>query len=396
MFTLLLAAITFHTDFEGGSLGKVQEIARDHYRCPVKGELDQDKRNRQASWYYFRIDGARGRSLTLDMTDLPGEYNYRPTRGSITAEVLPFYSEDGKDWKQLADATYDAAVPLLRLRITPQTNRIWIAHQPPYTTENLRRLLTEIRSHRAVSTEIAGKTVGGRDIPLLTITDGEPKDSAKKHIWILFRQHAWESGSSWAGEGAIRFLLSNDPDAARVRRAAVFKIFPMCDPDGVVRGGVRFNANGYDLNRNWDVADPAKMPEIAAQRGAILRWLDAGGRVDMLLTLHNDENPQYVDGPPGPEYRDLLKKFESELQRSNYFEATRPGSLAASSPTEGKPGRMTVVQGLYHERKIPAFLIEHRSAKHPKLSRQPNAEDRQGFGRDLVRAMAVASGAIHD
>jgi hypothetical protein len=55
---------------------------------------------------------------------------------------------------------------------------------------------------------------------------------------------------------------------------------------------------------------------------------------------------------------------------------------------------MTVVQGLYAGRKIPAFLIEQMVVKHPKLGRQPNAEDRKAFGADLIRAMsATASGA---
>jgi hypothetical protein len=384
---LLLAAITFHTDFEGGSLGKTREVSAGHYECPVIGQVDENKRNRQASWYYFRVDGARGQALTLDITDLPGEYNYKPTRGAITAQTIPFYSEDGKSWTLVPEATYDEKVPLLRLRMTPRTDRIWIAHQPPYTGEHLKRLLADVPKN---TQEIIGKTVEGRDLPLITITDSSVPAAAKKHIWILFRQHAWEAGSSWAAEGAIRFLLSNDPEAVRLRRGTIFKIFPMCDPDGVAHGRVRFNTNGYDLNRNWDVEDPVKMPEITAQRRAIYRWLDGGGRVDLLLTLHNDENPEYLAGPPAPELRDLMKRFEAELLRSKYFHSNRPAALSPSTTTEGKPGRMTVVQGLYAGRKIPAFLIEQMIVKHPKLGRQPQPEDRRAFGADLVRAMAAA------
>ncbi|HKE04433.1 MAG TPA: M14 family zinc carboxypeptidase [Blastocatellia bacterium] len=119
---------------------------------------------------------------------------------------------------------------------------------------------------------------------LLTITDESKPDTQKKVIWLMFRQHSWEAGSSWACEGALRFLLSADPITVQMRRTAIFKIFPLCDPDGVARGGVRFNANGFDLNRNWDAVDETKMPEIAAQRKAILDWVDAGRRVDLFLT----------------------------------------------------------------------------------------------------------------
>jgi len=77
-------------------------VAETHFRCGVKGESDQDGRNRQANWRYFRVDGAKGQALTLDLVDLPGEYNYRPNRGAVTGETLPWYSVySGKAWKCL-------------------------------------------------------------------------------------------------------------------------------------------------------------------------------------------------------------------------------------------------------------------------------------------------------
>jgi len=48
---------------------------------------------------------------------------------------------------------------------------------------------------------------------------------------------------------------------------------------------------------------------------------------------------------------------------------------------------MTIIQGLYKGRQLPAFLIEQMIAKHPKLGRQPTPTDRQQFGADVVRAL---------
>ena len=76
MIPLLLLAVSLHTNFEAGSLGKVESLSPTHFRCAVKGEVDQKGRNRQASWYYFRLDDAVGREITLDLVDLMGEYNY--------------------------------------------------------------------------------------------------------------------------------------------------------------------------------------------------------------------------------------------------------------------------------------------------------------------------------
>src|SRR4030095_16204321 len=73
--------LSLFSNFEGGALGKIERVSETQFRCGVKGESDQDGRNRQANWYYFRVDGAKGQALTLDLVDLTGEYNYRPNRG---------------------------------------------------------------------------------------------------------------------------------------------------------------------------------------------------------------------------------------------------------------------------------------------------------------------------
>jgi hypothetical protein len=100
-FVFAAKPISIRADFEGGALGKIVRMAEAHFRCGVKGESDQDGRNRQANWYYFRVDGAKGQTLTLDLIDLPGEYNYRPNRGAVTGETLPWYSEDNQHWRPI-------------------------------------------------------------------------------------------------------------------------------------------------------------------------------------------------------------------------------------------------------------------------------------------------------
>ena len=154
----------------------------------------------------------------------------------------------------------------------------------------------------------------------------------------------------------------------------------MADPDGVAHGGVRFNRNGYDLNRNWDVRDARLMPEIAAQRGAILEWLGAGNAVDLFFTLHNTETAEYLEGPSGA----LAEGLFQILQRQTTFNPSRP--LTAVVPNQER-GRANVVQALAAELKISAFLMEQRIAYNAKLNHLPEISDRTNFGRELVRAI---------
>jgi hypothetical protein len=382
---LLLAAITIHTGFEGGSLGRVEQVSPAHFRCHVAGQSDQDGRNRQADWYYFRVDGAKGQQFTLDLVSLPGEYNYRPTRGAVTKDTIPVFRDGGGVWKHFPSIEFDAAEPRLRVRITPASDRFWVAHVEPYTLASYTALMRDVGAYPALKRETIGKSVESRELPLLTIGSYQP---GGKVIWLMFRQHAWETGSSWVAEGAIRFLLSKDPAAGRILQHAVVKIFPYCDPDGMVHGGVRFNLKGYDLNRNWDVDDPVKMPEIHWQKKAMLDWVDSGKPVDLFLSLHNTETGEYLEGPPG--VPQLMSRFEGALARLTSFAPTRAARAMADTTTPGKPGRMNVGQGLWNARKLPAFLMEQMIAHNPKLGRLPAAGDRKRFGAELVQAMFAA------
>jgi hypothetical protein len=231
--------------------------------------------------------------------------------------------------------------------------------------------------------------VEGRDMLLLTITNPKIAEAKKKVIWLMFRQHAWESGSSWVGEGAIRFLLSNSPDSGRLRDEAIFKIFPMADPDGVAAGRVRYNKNGYDLNRNWDTIDAAKMPEIASQRKAILDWVDGGHRLSLFLSVHNTETGEYLQAPN--EFRVLGQRALDLLTKDTTFEATVP----LRDNGEAAAGRMTVAQGLFHDRKLPAMLMEQKIEYNAKLGHCPTVKDRTGFGAALVRSLAGAVAALN-
>ena len=388
---LFLAAIELSSNFEGGSAGKVERVSANHLRVSVAGQSDQDGRNRQASWYYFRLDHLPRGEVSIDLVDLAGEYNYRRPVYAVTANTRPVYSYDGVNWNHFRDdqVSWDASEPHLTLHFTPEREHMWIAHDQPYTNQDLAALLLEFRDSSHLRRDVAGKTVEGRDMPLFTITNPERPESGKQVIWLMFRQHAWEAGTSWVCDGATRFLLSADPRAARIRDAVLFRIFPMADPDGVAHGGVRFNRNGYDLNRNWDTPDARLMPEIWSQHKAIVDWLDTGHRLDLFLSQHNTETNEYLECAAGVD-DPLARRVFRLLKESTSFNPTSELMASGETTTPGRPGRMTVDQGLYHDRRVRAFLMEQMVQYNSRLGRCPTAEDRREFGAALVRALAAA------
>jgi hypothetical protein len=130
------------------------------------------------------------------------------------------------------------------------------------------------------------------------------------------------------------------------------------------------------------------MPEIAAQRQAILDWVDSGHRLDLFLTLHNTETVEYLEAPAP--FQALGERVFRELAETTTFHPTSPLHQMAATTTVGKPGRMAVDQGLFHDRQLPAMMIEQMIEFNSKLGRIPTAADRKEFGAGLVRALAAA------
>ena len=151
-------SITFNKNFEGGSLGKIEKLADAQFRCFVEGQHDERGRNRQASWYYFRMDGVRSRDMTLTLTDFVGEYNDKPGSCPMNADTVPVFSYDNEHWQHFPAMDWDNQKKEATLKLRPERERIWVAHIAPYTHSRLLRLLDEIdRTDCARVAQIVGR-----------------------------------------------------------------------------------------------------------------------------------------------------------------------------------------------------------------------------------------------
>jgi hypothetical protein len=373
--------VTFHSDFEGGSLGEVTKVGENHWRCAIEGESDWDNRNRQASWYYFQMQGAENQPIVLELTKLLGEYNYKPGAHAITSETRPVISYDQIEWRHLTDeeVRWNEEATELILNFTPATDTVWVAHMPPYLPSDLDKLLADYQDHPSLSKNSIGTTPQGRSLWQLTISKPKAQAEDKKEVWLMARQHSWEAGTSWAMEGIIRYLLDS-AEANGLLDQIIFQIIPMADPDGVARGGVRFNEFGHDVNRNWDFVIADEMPEIQAQKTVIAAH---AGQIDLFITLHNTERADYLQGP------DLAvgQKLWQAMVDNTSFESDEGVRPMPRTTTEGKKGRMTVNQALWAEYQIPAYLMELKVEHVNKLPGRRLPSDWQTLGRGLVKSI---------
>ncbi|RYY33144.1 MAG: hypothetical protein EOP59_18045, partial [Sphingomonadales bacterium] len=173
---------------------------------------------------------------------------------------------------------------ILTIAETFVADSVWIAYFAPYSLERHHDLIAAAAELDDVHYESLGMTLDGRDIDYLRVEGGP------QQVWLYARQHPGESMAEWFMEGALDLLTDPHSAVARaLRRRATFHLIPNMNPDGSVRGHLRTNAAGVNLNREWHSPTAERSPEVLAVRDR----MDATG-VDFAMDVHGDEAIPYV------------------------------------------------------------------------------------------------------
>jgi murein tripeptide amidase MpaA len=315
--------------FDSGNIRVIDRPAPDHFRLGIAKDAD----DHFFQWFHFRLSGARGRDMTLDLVGLEGSafprgwHNYR-ARGSA----------DRRQWTQLP-TSYDSSVDGGRLRILvrPESDFLWVAYFAPYSMERHHDLVAAMACSPGVSGGMLGRTLDGQSIDCLSMGEGPLQ------FWFYARQHPGETMAEWWMDGALGEMV--DPASAvagRLRASARLHFVPNLNPDGSRRGYLRTNAAGANLNREWDRPTPDRAPEIVA----ILAAMTETG-VDFALDVHGDETipHNFLAGFEGvsqadDRQRQIFARFQKQLclhsaefQMKAGYPAARPGTANLSMST---------------------------------------------------------------
>uniref|UniRef100_A0A486XUW2 Zinc carboxypeptidase domain protein n=1 Tax=Rheinheimera sp. BAL341 TaxID=1708203 RepID=A0A486XUW2_9GAMM len=288
------------SNFDSGNIEVLSADSPDNIQLSIR----KDNQSDFYQWFHFRLSTEHAQEHTLEITNA-GDSAYPDGWKDYQAVA----SYDRQTWFRV-DTEYDGKA--LTIKHFPEAESVYFAYFAPYSYERHMDLLHQAQCDYNCQLVELGETLDGRDMSLLIV--GEPEEGKKK-VWITARQHPGETMAEWLIEGLLDRLLDEDDGVARLLLdKAVFYIVPNMNPDGSVRGHLRTNAAGMNLNREWLNPSMEKSPEVYLVRQ---KMLETG--VDLFLDMHGDENLPYnfVAGTEGvPAYNDRIKQLENLFKQT--------------------------------------------------------------------------------
>ena len=332
--------LVFESRFESGNLHTAAQVSEFEYELVLRNDTNT---RGHTQWYYFSVSNVKkGASYKFNIINLlknDSLYNQglRPlmlSTRSMSAGGLGDKTGEGgvegrgaggnaRGWRRCGrQVRYVANGPARKygegfytltfvLDAEEEDDTIYLAHCFPYTYRDLHEFLHGIQrlpgARRLMMRRKLCTTEAGNVCEVLTITEpasggggGDEEDSRKRVVVITARVHPGETQASWVMQGVIEFLMSDAPEAARLRSMFKFKLVPMLNPDGVINGNYRCCLAGHDMNRRWDRPHPKKHAPIHATRG-MLAYVQKTTEVALFLDLHGHSKVlgPHLTPPPG-------------------------------------------------------------------------------------------------
>lgn len=288
------------SNFESGNISVVEANSTDNIQLSIPADNQTDI----SQWFHFRLESEAQQPHTFNIQGL-AKSAY--PEGWDGYDVVASY--DREEWFRIP-AEFDG--DKLSFNIIPEYGSMYFAYFAPYSYDRHQDLLHNAQMHHSCKLETLGSTLDGNDISLLTI--GEPSPE-KKNIWVIGRQHPGETMAEWFIEGLLLRLLDETDTVGRALLDSVtIRVVPNMNPDGSIRGHLRTNGIGVNLNREWQTPSLEKSPEVFHVRQ---RMLETG--VDMFLDIHGDEAIPYnfVAGSEGiPSYNDKIAELEEHFKQA--------------------------------------------------------------------------------
>jgi hypothetical protein len=310
-----VAAITLEADFDSASLCLSPTNACDDngVASSVSGNtvtlIGRDNFNTNSwKWIYFRANGVNGQQVTFEIGD---DF---ATGGSSLNNHQMMYSYDQESWNFFDNNDRSGGTFTFNNNTAFGQNSVYVAYGQPYPYQRTVDHTASIATSPYVSPTISGnselvigqspggvddigRTITPKNLYGYTVTDSDYTNSKKK-IALVSGVHSNETLGNFTLEGLVEFLISDELEAAQLRRYAEFFVYPMANPDGRFAGYNRSTVQhrNVDPNRAWnppsyiDPNDVSPTLNDIQTVGEAMRD-DTGEEVDYLIDFHSTVNP---------------------------------------------------------------------------------------------------------
>jgi len=285
---LPIKPVSITSNFDSGNIEIVKIDGSSQVDLKIRSEpfTEGTDKTCHAQWFHFKASKlVVGKICTFRLLNA-GKCSYAPG----FAGYRTCCSYDHETWFRVP-TDYHEKEGVLTFPLVPEHDTVWFAYFAPFSYEEHQRLIARCQQSPLARVTSLGHSLDGRDIDLVRVGTGHLQ------AWITARQHPGESmAEHWVDGFLARLLDPDDALAKRLRALCTFHVVPNVNPDGSVRGHLRTNACGANLNREWasspehygeDYKAPTmkRSPEVFQ----ILREMDSTG-VDFFLDVHGDEN----------------------------------------------------------------------------------------------------------
>ncbi|XP_016358843.1 cytosolic carboxypeptidase-like protein 5 isoform X1 [Sinocyclocheilus anshuiensis] len=318
-------SMVFSSSFDSGNLARVERVERSEPSASAQLQPDYEFNvwtkpdcastefeNGNRSWFYFSVRGMLpGKLLKINMMNMNKQSKLYSQGMTPFVRSLPVRAR----WERVRDRpTFEMSDGQFILSFVHRLLEVrgvttYFSFCYPFSYTECQDMMLQL-DHRLLSAahtpgpcsplesiyyhrELLCYSLDGHRVDLITVSSchglleereprlerlfpdlGTPRPhgfSGKRVFFLSSRVHPGETPSSFVFNGFLNFILSpDDPRAQTLRRMFVFKLIPMLNPDGVVRGHYRTDSRGVNLNRQYVNPSPDLHPSIYGAKSLLL------------------------------------------------------------------------------------------------------------------------------
>lgn len=299
--------VNISADFEGGNIEHVETVENDGVPMPivrlkVRPDLYTElEKIHHMQYFCFKAVAQENVKIRYVIVNA-GEVSYPEAWPDTTVcfTTTEDYQNVDDAWRRNLTTRYVGEELVWEHTHTKDKPTVYFSYFPPYTYERHCAFIQECESVPGAKVSVLGKTNDQHDLHYICVGDGPLQ------AWIIHRQHPGETMAEHYAEGLLRRLLKmNQDDTHDTASEVVDKVLsdytvhivPCMCPDGAVRGHLRTNGVGANLNREWATVQPDyEAPTLKRSPEVYLVWqkmLETG--VDFFLDVHGDEGASKGD-----------------------------------------------------------------------------------------------------